>query len=180
MNRVVTTTRGPIILREATPADARLYRELRLEALQNSPTAFTADYEKNLSHPAKYWEDRLTIEINEETLFFAEHQGKLIGMTGIARGRSQKTKHSAWIWGVYVTSEWRGVRIAGELINSCLAWAIARSVVIVKLGVSATNQPAIRCYERCGFATYGAEPRAIFYEGTYHDELLMSYELDKL
>ena len=71
------------------------------------------------------------------------------------------------------------MRIAGELINSCLAWAIARAIVIVKLGVSATNQPAIRCYERCGFATYGTEPRAIFYEGTYQDELLMSYALDE-
>lgn len=179
MNQPITTSRDQIIIREASPADARPYRELRLEALQDSPTAFTADYEMNLNQPTKYWEDRLTMDADESTLFLGEHKGKLISMTGIARGRSQKTKHSAWIWGVYVTAAWRGMRIAEELIGSCLAWAKARDIVIVKLGVTSTNQSAIRCYERCGFSNYGTEPRAIFYEGKYYDELLMACALDE-
>jgi RimJ/RimL family protein N-acetyltransferase len=179
MNRSVTTARGEIAIRDATPTDAMSFRELRLEALQDSPTAFSADYQKNLNHPAKYWEDMLTMEADEATIFLAEHEGKLIGMTGIARGRSQKTRHGAWIWGVYVKPEWRGLYIAEELIHSCSTWAKARKIVVVKLGVTSTNQPAIRCYERCGFSTYGTEPRAIFYEGKYYDEFLMSRPLDE-
>ena len=179
MNRFITTLRGTITVRDATPADAMSFRELRLEALQDSPTAFSADYQKNLNHPAKYWEDMLTMEADEATIFLAEHESKLIGMTGIARGHSQKTRHSAWVWGVYVTPEWRGIRIAEELINSCVIWAIPRKIVVVKLGVTSTNRPAVHCYERCGFSTYGTEPRAIFYEGTYYDEFLMSRPLDE-
>lgn len=178
MKKAITTARDRIIIRDATPADAMSFRELRLEALRDSPTAFTEDYEKNLSHPATYWEDRLTMDGDEQTIFFAEHEGKLIGMTGIARGRSPKTRHSAWIWGVYVTPEWRGLRIAEELIHACYTWAKTRNIVIVKLGVAATNTPAIRCYKRCGFSTYGMEPRAIFYESNYYDEFLMSRSLD--
>ena len=178
MNRVITTGREPITIREATPADARSYRQLRLEALQDSPTAFTADYQKNLNYPPQYWEDLLTMEADEQTIFVAEGEAKLIGMTGIARGRSQKTRHSAWIWGVYITPTWRGLRVAQELIHSCFAWAELRKIVVIKLGVSATNQPAIRCYARCGFSAYGTEPRAIFYDGKYHDELLMSRSLE--
>lgn len=178
MKEGITTARDRIIIRDGTPEDAGRYRELRLEALQDSPTAFTEDYEKNLSHPASYWKDRLTMDGEEQTIFFAEHEGRLIGMTGIARGRSPKTRHSAWIWGVYVTPQWRGLRIAEELIHSCYTWAKARNIVIVKLGVAAANRSAIRCYERCGFSTYGTEPRAIFYEGIYYDELLMSHSLD--
>jgi RimJ/RimL family protein N-acetyltransferase len=59
-------------------------------------------------------------------------------------------------------------------------WAKARKIILVKLGVAATNISAIRCYERCGFSTYGTEPRAIFYEGKYYDEFLMSRSLDDL
>ena len=180
MNSPITTPHGPIVIREATPADAMPFRELRLEALQDSPTAFSADYQQNLNHPAKYWEDRLTMEKDEATIFLAENEGKLIGMTGFARGSSPKTRHSAWIWGVYVTPDWRGLRVAEELINSCFTWAKARKIVLVKLGVAATNTSAIRCYERCGFSTYGTEPRAVFYDGKYYDEFLMSRSLDNL
>jgi ribosomal protein S18 acetylase RimI-like enzyme len=178
MNRSITTPRGVIIIRGASPTDAMPYRELRLEALQDSPVAFSADYQQNLNQPPKYWEDRLTMAEDEAILFLAEHEGKLIGNTGIARGSSPKTRHGAWIWGVYVSPEWRGLRIAEELINSCLAWAKARKIILVKLGVAATNTSAIRCYERCGFSTYGTEPRAIFYEGKYFNEFLMSCSLD--
>ena len=178
MNRSITPARGGITIRDATPADALPFRELRLEALQDSPIAFSADYQQNLNHPAKYWEDRLTMEEEEATIFLAEHEGKLIGMTGILRGSSPKTRHGAWIWGVYVTPEWRGLRIAEELINLCFTWAKARKIILVKLGVAATNVPAIRCYKRCGFSTYGTEPRAIFYGGKYFDEFLMSRLLD--
>jgi len=180
MNSPITTPRGPIVIREATPADTMPFRELRLEALQDGPTAFSADYQMNLNQPAKYWEDRLTMEKDEATIFLVEHQGKLIGMTGIARGSSPKTRHSAWIWGVYVTPDWRGLRVAEKLINSCFTWAKARMMLLVKLGAAATNTSAIRCYERCGFSTYGTEPSAVFYDGKYYDEFLMFRSLDNL
>jgi len=32
--------------------------------------------------------------------------------------------------------------------------------------------------KRCGFTTYGTEPRALLYEGQYYDEYLMFKFLD--
>jgi len=180
MMRSLTTPRGEILIREANPTDAMQFRELRLGALLDSPIAFTADYQKNLDLPATYWENMLAMPADEATIFLAEHAGNLIGMTGIGRDSSPKTRHGAWIWGVYVKPEWRGLHIAEELINSCFAWAEPRKIVLAKLGVAAINQPAIRCYERCGFKTYGTEPRAVFYEGKYYDEYLMVHSLDNL
>jgi RimJ/RimL family protein N-acetyltransferase len=178
MIRSLNTPRGLVLIREANPLDAMRFRELRLEALQDSPIAFTADYRKNLNQPAKYWEDLLTTQADESTIFVPESEGKLLGMTGITRGSSPKTRHGAWIWGVYVTAAWRGLHIAEEMINSCLVWARARKIVFAKLGVSAVNKPAIRCYERCGFKIYGTEPRTVFYEGKYYDDHLMYRSLD--
>jgi RimJ/RimL family protein N-acetyltransferase len=179
MMRSFNTRRGKVLICEALPSDAILFRELRLEALQDSPVAFSADYQRNLSHPPKYWEDVLTAHPDESTIFLAKHQDNLIGMTGIARGGSPKTRHAATVWGVYVTAEWRGLHIAEELIRACLAWAKEREIVIAKLGVAAMNTSAIRCYERCGFEITGTEPRALFLEDKYYDFYLMSCSLDK-
>ncbi len=178
MTRPLITPRGKVFIREAKPADAVAFRELRLGALQDSPIAFTADYQKNQSQPLKYWEDMLTLQPDESTIFLAVREEDLIGMTGIARAGSPKTRHSAWIWGVYVKPGWRGLHIAEELIRSCFEWAKARKIAIAKLGVAAVNQSAIRCYERCGFKIYGTEPYAVFYEGKYYDEHLMYCPLD--
>ena len=166
------------MIREANSADAASFRTLRLEALQNSPIAFSADYQKTFNQPAKHWQDLLSPNPDESSMFIGEQDGKLIAMTGVMRNNSPKTRHSAWIWGVYVTPDWRGLHIAEEIINDCLEWGKARSVVLAKLGVAAVNQPAIRCYERCGFKVYGTEPSAVFVDGKYYDEYLMFKTLD--
>ena len=180
MIRSLTTPRGTIVIREANIADAADFRYLRLEALENSPIAFSADFQKNSTHPMKYWEELLTPHPDESTMFLGEFEGKLIAMTGVMRGNSPKTRHSAWIWGVYVTPKWRGLHIAEEIIHSCMDWARTRNVVLVKLGVAAVNQQAIRCYERSGFQIYGTEPQAVFVDGEYYDEYLMFKLLDTL
>lgn len=178
MTRAINTLQGTIVIRQANAADAVRFRELRLEALKSSPIAFSADYQKNSNHPQKYWEDLLTPPPDESAMFVAEHDSSLIGMTGVMRSNSLKTRHSVWIWGVYVTAEWRALHIAEELIASCLEWARARKVALAKLGVAVVNEPAIRCYERCGFKTYGTEPRAVLVDGRYYDEYLMFIDLD--
>jgi len=161
-----------LVIREANLADAGQFRELRLSALQDSPTAFSADLQTNIDHPVSYWEDRLR-EDETATIFLAEHENHLIGMTGIRCGQSPKTRHGAGIWGVYIRPAWRGLHIAEALIDACVNWAEMQQVNIIKLAVVTTNTSAVRCYERCGFITYGTEPSAIFYEGQYLDESLM-------
>lgn len=176
---ILPTPSGQVIIRAATLADVAAYRELRLEALKNHPTAFGQDYAEALSRPQKYWEETLTINNEEKAIFLAEaeHKRELIGMTGISRRLSNKSMHSANIWGVYVKPEWRGNHLAETLIRSCLAWAKEQGVVIVKLGVLANNQSAVRCYERCGFETYGVEPKGLFHENVFYDGYLMAVQL---
>lgn len=172
--QTIETDRGRIIIREANISDADQFRELRLDALQDSPTAFPAEYSVNANQPMGFWEGRLkTNEIG--TIFFAEaeRERQLIGMTGIRRGESPKTKHSADIWGVYVHPAWRGLRIADALIGTCIGWARSKAVNIIKLGVVIASTSAVRCYQRCGFTIYGTEPRGMFYNGQYYDGYLM-------
>ena len=176
MIQSIDTVSGTIILREGNMADAANFRDLRLNGLQDSPTAFSADYQLNFNHPMSFWEGRLTFD-EHGSIFFAEHDDNLIGMAGIRKGESPKTKHGAYVWGVFIRPAWRGLHIAEGLIEICLDWVKEREVVIAKLGVMANNESAIRCYKRIGFAIYGTEPRALFHEGQYYDEYLMFRDL---
>lgn len=178
MIKSISTSRGIILIRKAKPADMEQFRALRLFALQESPTAFSADYETSLNHPPEYWQNRLK-EDDDSVTFLAEQDHILIGTMGIVRGHSPKTKHSAEIYGVYVHPEWRGLHIAEALIEACIEWAKSKKVVIVKLGVNAANTSAVHLYQRCGFTIYGTEPRGAFYEGKYYDGYLMVRPLDE-
>ena len=171
--RSIQTAKGTIIVREASLADVDQFRELRLFALKDSPTSFSADYNLVFGFPTSYWEDRLRPNIYG-TMFFAENNSNLVGMMGIRKGESPKTDHGAGIWGVFLRPEWRGLHIAEEMINLSCDWAKLREVQIVRLAVVSTNESAIRLYNRSGFTVYGTEPRALFHEGQYYDEYLMS------
>jgi ribosomal protein S18 acetylase RimI-like enzyme len=173
----IETRHGSVVVREGTVSDAERFRELRLHALQDSPIAFPVDYTATANHPMSFWENRLKVD-ETGTIFFAEHANQFIGMMGIRRGESPKTKHSATIWGVYVRPEWRGLHIAESLIQACIAWAEANDVNIVKLGVTVASASAVRFYQRCGFIIYGTEPRGIFYDGQYYNGYLMYRSLD--
>ena len=165
-------------IRLARTADLQAFKLLRLQALRDHPVAFSADYDAHESGDDAFWERYFEFD-DHSVILFATHEGKLIGMTGVRLDYSRKTSHNALIWGVYVLPEWRGHKLGEALIRAALTWAKQHGATIARLGVATNNLSAIRCYERCGFQTYGTEARAIRHEGTYYDEYLMSRLLDE-
>lgn len=174
MPSVLTTARGSVTIRPAQMEDAPGYRDLRLEMLRLDPVAFSADLASAESQPSSYWGERLRGLGSSGMIYFAAHDDNLIGMCAVIRRNMPKTRHSADIFSVYVQSEWRGMKIAQALINQAVEWARAQNITILKLAVVNINQPAIRCYERCGFSVYGTEPQAVLYDGRMYDDLLMA------
>lgn len=165
------------MIRPAQLEDAAAFRALRLQALRDHPVAFTADLTTNLERPMSFWEDRIRGLGDETMIYFAAQGEALVGMCGLHWDTSPKVHHSGLIWGVYVRPEWRGQKIAEALIEQCLDYGQARGMLVFKLGVAATNAPAIRCYLRCGFQVYGVEPQAVIYDGVVYDELLMARQV---
>ncbi len=168
-----------ITIRPAVDEDLADYRELRLEALQSHPEAFSSDYATQMAYPIEWWQQRLRTSIagEDSQQIFALDGQKLVGMCGVYLGSSLKTRHNAWIVGVYVRPAWRGLAIAGQMVNRCLQWAAGKGATIAKLGVAAKNIAAITSYQRSGFSVYGLEPQAIRVNGDDIDELLMSRSL---
>ncbi len=176
MSKLLKTSLGMVTIRPATTDDAARLHDLRLEALANHPQAFAADHDLTRDRGVEAWIERMRQNEagNEGVICVACAGDQLVGMTGLYRGHWPKSLHSGLIWGVYVRGAWRGQRIAEALLEACIAWAQAQGMTIVKLGVATGNMAAIRCYVRCGFAVYGIEPQAIYYDGVLYDELLMA------
>jgi RimJ/RimL family protein N-acetyltransferase len=174
MNQLLTP-KGKAIIRPAVAEDAPRLRALRIEALADRPEAFAADHATAVAESIEAWVERIQRNTNDDSgvICIAGAGEQLVGMTGCGRGHWPKTRHSAIIWGVYVNPEWRGLHVAEALIEECIDWGRAQGVVTVKLAVVTTNTAAVRCYARCGFSVYGVEPKAIWYNDMYYDELLM-------
>ncbi len=97
------------LIRPATIEDASMVRELRLEAMQRSPEAFSNDYDRTLQTTVQDWQARIQGSPGESGQITLAWRGDaLVGMAGVRRELGLKTRHNGMIWGVYVTPSARG------------------------------------------------------------------------
>lgn len=167
-----------ILIRPFRASDLRAYIPLRLEALRDHPAAFGSSYEDCRDLTDDAWLARLR-NFNDGTharLFTADPgTGELAALLGVYREPGSKVRHAATLVSVYVRPAYRGRRLVDRLLDPAIAWCREREVTILRLSVTTTNAPAIRCYTRLGFQTTGTLPQYIRTpDGAYHDEYLMS------
>ena len=125
---------------------------------------------------ADVWAERITgyAASNSGAICIALAGDILVGMSWYRAWSLAKDAPFRYDLGCLVNQAWRRYHIAGKLLNGCIEWAKANGVKVINLGVNISNIPAIRSYSRSGFTVYGVEPRAIFHNGVYYDELLMA------
>lgn len=96
----------------------------------------------------------------------------LDGIAGIAKSTSEKVRHIATIWGMYLRPSARGSGLAKQLLNAAIAEA-SRDCRSIRLSVVATNQAAYRLYENAGFKQWAVDRESLCVDGHFHDEILM-------
>jgi ribosomal protein S18 acetylase RimI-like enzyme len=135
------------------------FRQLRLEALQDSPLAFVEQYAESLAQPDEFWLDRATRGAAGESAvtFVAVRAGELVGKATCFVEPDVPECVSAHVVGVYVTPKFRGSGVAEGVVGAAVRWAREeRGADRVRLFVHETNQRAMAFYRRLGFATTGA------------------------
>lgn len=165
------------IIREAGPADAAAYREIRLEGLRLHPEAFGSDYEETLARPDAFWVDRVSYASGraKDNMWLAcASDGALVGTLAVFTEKMRKLEHVGNVVGVYTRPDWRKRGVAGALLETALAWARRVGFRRLRLAVAVNNAPAIAAYTRAGFVAYGHEPEVIHTGGVYYDEILMT------
>jgi ribosomal protein S18 acetylase RimI-like enzyme len=160
---------GPVTVRRLTPADAALFREIRLEGLRREPDAFSSTFEDESGREMSAFADRLAAS----AVFAACRGADLLGVAGFYAQPGPKHAHKGMLWGMYVRPQARGAGVGAMLVEAVIEHA-RRHVELIQLSVIGENLAARRLYERCGFAEYGVERRAAKYRGRYHDDVLMA------
>jgi ribosomal protein S18 acetylase RimI-like enzyme len=162
-----------MLIRRLVPTDALAFRTLRLAALQECPSAFSASYEEECATPLSAIEANLAPE-SGRNLFGAFDGDELAGMVGVGRESAPKLRHKASIRAMYVAPGHRGKGAGKQLFAHALAFAEAMpGLRHVTLVVTAGNDTAIALYQANGFTVYGHEPGALFADGMFYDDIYM-------
>ena len=129
--------------------------EVRLRALQESPTAFASTFEAEAGRSASAWETDAArrAQGTDEATFLAVGDGQCVGL--VSAGRSGE-RPGVELFSMWVAPETRRRRIAVHLVRAVINWADAYGHETVWLWVARGNEPAIRLYQRMGFVTTGS------------------------
>ncbi|MDE3113568.1 MAG: GNAT family N-acetyltransferase [Chloroflexota bacterium] len=131
------------------------FKELRLRALLDAPTAFGSTYDEQRALADDHWQRRARegAESDDSVLFVAERDGALRGMAwAVADAERRDLAH---LYGMFVDPALRGRDVGRALVEAVCGWARSRGLRAVLLDVTDVNAPAIALYERCGFARTG-------------------------
>ncbi len=161
-----------IEVRRLLPADAALYRQIRLEALERNPEAFGSTFAAESAEPVSWFAQRL-----ERAPVFAAFRGAdLLGIAGFFPRQGRKEAHKGVLVGMYVRPQARRAGVGRWLVAAVTDHARGQ-VEILQLSVVTDNAPAKRLYESFGFIEYGVEKNSLKQNGRYWDEALMAKPL---
>lgn len=140
-----------IVVRNVTPDDWVLLRDIRLRALRDSPDAFGSTIAEAVGYDDQVWQARAS----GGSMFFACADGRPDHPVGLAGGYLENGE--AHLVSMWVAPEARGQAAGEALVEAVASWAFAtHRADALYLWVTETNKPAVRLYERIGFRPTGA------------------------
>ena len=163
------------MIRDLTEHDLDSFIRIREDSLKLDPMSFGAspfvkiDREETLQ--------RLREKNESDFILGCFEDYQLVGITGFVRYKNVKTKHKAFIWGVFVYEAFRGKKIGETLMTMCISRARKLGLEKLLLGASHTSDAAIDLYKKLGFEEYGREVNAMKWENKYIDEVLFEIRL---
>jgi ribosomal protein S18 acetylase RimI-like enzyme len=161
------------LLRTLKPEDSSAFQALRLRGLQECPEAFASSHEEEVGTLPAEIERRLKPK-PDSAVIGAFREGELVALIGVQREGMAKLAHKAFIWGVYVAPEARGLGVGTKVVRHALSYAAdTLRVRQVNLGVNTKNTAAVALYRKLGFVEYGLERGFLLVAGELHDEYQM-------
>ena len=147
-------------VRAFLPHEWRIYRELRLRALADSPDAFGRTLAEEKGRPDTEWSSRLASGADKRwnLPLVAEIGADAIGL---AWGRIEPSEPEvAKLYQMWVDPKFRRLGAGQMLLQAVIGWARDANARYLALGVTCGDSPAIRLYSGAGFKPIG-EPEPL-------------------
>lgn len=139
-------------VRAVRPDEWRLWRDLRLRALADSPDAYGDVLAEAQVRDEATWRSQVDVRPDAVRLV-AERDGVAVGQMVVVVPVEDARR--ANVFAMWVAPEARGSGAGMALVRAGLAWARERAALRVWLRCSERHQEARRLYERAGFVATG-------------------------
>lgn len=161
-----------MIIRLLHAEDAQAYKKLRLSALQECPSAFSASYEDEVDRSINDVAARIQPAADGSVCVLGVFRiDDLAGFVAIIHPPRAKLRHNVELAGMYVDPPCRRHGLGRGLLGAAIDHARSiDGVRQIKLGVNATNMAAKALYQSMGFERFGVEPDALNVDGRFYDE----------
>jgi GNAT superfamily N-acetyltransferase len=159
-------------VRRATPEDWPGIRDVRLRALRDAPTAFSATEERAARLAPSDWRGWTTGEgwSGEVATFVAERDPGAAAarrpaypaFDGMATGAVFETEPAVGhLFAMWVDPSLRGAGVAQRLVRAVIDWAHDRGVDELRVSVTDGNARAEALYAHAGFVRTGEAPKPL-------------------
>ena len=159
-------------LHRITPSLASSYKEVRLRALQDTPSAFGSTYARESQFSAADWHQRAANLCTPRSIgYLAHHNNDYCGIA-VSFLNQQDPQH-AELMSMWVAPDHRRTGAGRLLVDAIESWARQCGAHTFQLMVTSSNVAAISFYQRLGFVRTGrTEPYP-------HDAAILEYEMSK-
>jgi ribosomal protein S18 acetylase RimI-like enzyme len=146
------------LVRRVDAGESRRLRAIRLEAVRDTPTAFSSSYAELASHTDVFWQERAAAEAtsdNRATFIACAPDHDWVG--SVSTGPLVEVPDHAHIHAVYVRAGHRGpTGLGARLVDTAIRFAQQHiDVSRLTLGVHENNTRALAFYRRIGFRMTG-------------------------
>jgi GNAT superfamily N-acetyltransferase len=168
---------SPVQIRALSTLDAAAFKDLRLQAIADAPSAVWSTAEE----VAALTLDEVGARIGQDAnvvVHGAFDGQRLVGIAGLRRESLAQVAHKALLWGVFVAPGYRRDGLGRQLIERAIEQARTIGVLQLHLAVNTENVSARSLYVSLGFKSYGVEPRSMRVGTRFYDEEHMILPLD--
>ncbi len=140
---------GETTVRVLDESDWALYRDVRLQALTESPDSFSATLADEADRDEQYWRERMA----RSARLLAERDGVPQGVVSL--GTSGADEPAAEVYGLYVVPEARGTGAGWRLVQAATDLATRKDFEQAYFWVGTDNPRAIGFANNFGFRVTG-------------------------